>query len=329
MILSKTPYRVALSGGGTDLDFYYKKRGGSLYALAIDQYVYVLLCSRELDNNYFIQTTDSHFSKNIGGIKHKLIRETLKYYKVKEKLHICTFSTVPTRTGLGTSSATLIGLINCIKKFKKLKITNKEIIQDAYKIERKICGYKGGWQDQAISQLGGLIKLNISKKENIKFKHIKISEGIAKLINNHLLLVYTKKKRESSKVIALQKKNSNLIEIYDDIKSLNTKFLRVINNKNFYELAKIFNLHWQIKKRLSIKISDNNINKLYDMLITKYNCLGAKLIGAGGGGFFLVVVKNKKKTITEFKKNNISYLELKPEYKGSIIIDNNKNKFNL
>ena len=132
--------------------------------MAINQYVYVHLSPRKVENNYFIQTSHSHFSKTLNKIQHKLIKETLRFYKVKEKLHIGTYTTVPTRTGLGTSSAILIGLIKCIMKLKKKNFTNLKIIKDAYMIERKICGYQGGWQDQAISQVGGLIKLNISKK---------------------------------------------------------------------------------------------------------------------------------------------------------------------
>ena len=121
MIISKTPFRIALSGGGTDLDFYYKKKGGELFSLAINQYVYVHLSPRKVENNYFIQTSHSHFSKTLNKIQHKLIKETLRFYKVKEKLHIGTYTTVPTRTGLGTSSAILIGLIKCIMKLKKKK----------------------------------------------------------------------------------------------------------------------------------------------------------------------------------------------------------------
>ena len=163
MIISKTPYRIPLSGGGTDLDFYYKKKSGSLFSLAINQYVYVHLHVRKIDTNYLVQTTTSEFAEKRGNISHELIRETLKYFKLKEKFHIATFTTVPTLTGLGTSSAMVIGLINCIKRLKKIKISNEQIIKKAYEIERKICKSHGGWQDQIISQFGGLVQIDISK----------------------------------------------------------------------------------------------------------------------------------------------------------------------
>jgi D-glycero-alpha-D-manno-heptose-7-phosphate kinase len=327
MILTKTPYRIALSGGGTDLEYYYKKKNGRLFTLAIDQYAYVHLSSRSLDNNYFIQTSDTHFSKNLKNIKHKLIKETLKFYKIKDKVHVGTYSTVPTRTGLGTSSAILIGLINCILKYKNIKKTNKQIIKDAYKIERKICGYKGGWQDQTISQLGGLVRLDIDKSENLKFKKLKISKKLNRFISNHLVLVYTKEKRESSKIIKSQKKNYNIIDLYDGIKELNNELLSSFKELKVEKIANVFNKHWDIKKKLSKVITNHRLNLLYKKLMLEHKCLGGKLIGAGGGGFFLMVVKNKKKIIKSFKKSKISFLNLNPDNLGSRIIDTNKNNF--
>ena len=327
MILTKTPYRIALSGGGTDLDFYYKKKSGCLYTLAIDQYVYVHLSLRVLDDNYFIQTSDAYFVKNLKDIRHNLIRETLKYYNIKEKVHVGTYSTVPTQTGLGSSSAAVIGLINCIKKFKNLKISEKQIIKDAYKIEREICGNQGGWQDQTISQIGGLVKLNISKEAKISYKKLKVTNKMKSLVRNHLLLIYTKQKRDSAKVISSQKKNKNIISIYDSIKSLNTDLINALKKKQVKKLADIFNVHWGLKKKISNIISNNNINSFYKKLILKHNCEGGKLIGAGGGGFFLMVVKNKRKFLDSLSNNKISYLELNIDFKGSRVIDNTMSNF--
>ena len=327
MILTKTPYRIALSGGGTDLDFYYKKKSGCLYTLAIDQYVYVHLSLRVLDDNYFIQTSDAYFVKNLKDIRHNLIRETLKYYNIKEKVHVGTYSTVPTQTGLGSSSAAVIGLINCIKKFKNLKISEKQIIKDAYKIEREICGNHGGWQDQTISQIGGLVKLNVSKEAKISYKKLKITNKMKSLVSNHLLLIYTKQKRDSAKVISSQKKNKNIISIYDSIKSLNTDLINALKKKQVKKLADIFNVHWELKKKISKIISNNNINSFYKKLILKHNCEGGKLIGAGGGGFFLMVVKNKRKFLDSLSNSKISYIELNIDFKGSRVIDTTMRNF--
>ena len=181
MIISRTPYRLPLSGGGTDLDFYYKKSAGHLISTSINEYVYVLLMPRLIDKNYLIQTTKSEFRNNLNEIEHDLIRETLAYYKIKEKLHIGTYSTVPTRTGLGTSSAMVVGLINCIKKFKNLKLSTHQIIQDAYKIERKICKIHGGWQDQIVSEIGGFLGLGYLIQGCVSTGHL-VATFISKIV---------------------------------------------------------------------------------------------------------------------------------------------------
>ena len=322
MIISRTPYRLPLSGGGTDIDFYYKKSGGHLISISIDEYVYVLLMPRLIDKNYLIQTTKTEFRNNLSQIDHELIRETLRYYNIREKLHIGTYSTVPTRTGLGTSSAMVVGLINCIKKYKKLKLTNQEIINDAYKIERKICKIYGGWQDQIVSQLGGYLDIKISKNEKIRIKKIKINKKINEIVNNNFLLVYTEIKRNSSSVILSQKKRkNNILKYYDKIKSFNKPILKALDSSLVREVGYIFDKHWSLKKSLSNQITDKKIDGFYNNLIKKYNVYGGKLIGAGGGGFFLVCTDNKKKLIKKLKKNKINFIDFSIEKYGSKIIN--------
>lgn len=322
MIISKTPYRLPISGGGTDIDFYYKKSNGHLISVSIDQYVYVLLVPRLIDNNYLIQTTSTQFEKKLEKIDHDLIRETLKFYNIKEKLHIGTYSTVPTETGLGASSAMIVGLINCIKKYKNLNLSNKKIVADAYKIERKVCKILGGWQDQIVSQYGGVLNIKISRKEKISVKKISPNKKIINLIKNNFLLVYTNIKRDSSEVISSQKKRKNtIIKYYDKIKLLNKPMLNSLKNANIKNIGKMFNYHWKLKKKLSDKITDNKIDNLYKDLHSKYKILGGKLIGAGGGGFFLVCVRNKKKICKMLDKNKINYINFEIEKNGSKVIE--------
>ena len=182
MITSKTPYRIPLSGGGTDVNFYYKKFGSRFLSTAITEYVYVTLLERKLDDNHMIQTSTVEFSKTTNQIKHSLIRETIKYFNLKEKLQISVFSTIPTSTGLGTSSAMVVGLINCINRFKNLKLSKYDIFKAAYKIEREICGLAGGWQDQIVSEYGGLVDVSISKELISVFKTNKTSKIKKKLL---------------------------------------------------------------------------------------------------------------------------------------------------
>jgi len=322
MIISKTPYRVPLSGGGTDIDFYYKKFSSRFLSVAINEYIYVLLLERKLDNNHMVQTSKVEFVKKTDQINHDIIRETIKYFGIKEKLQISTVSTVPTSTGLGTSSAMLIGLINCIKKFKNIKLSKYETFKIAYNIERKICGFQGGWQDQIASEFGGFIDVYISKKEKITVTKEKNINKIKKIINNHSLLVYSKKKRNSFTIIKSQMKNLKKTNYYyNEIKKLNTKMLDSIYNTNIDEIGNLFNYHWKLKKKLSKDISNASLNSLFIKIQKIDGFIGGKLIGAGGGGFFLLIVKDKQKALTSIKKKKLSFISLKFENNGSKILN--------
>ena len=141
------------------------------------------------------------------------------------------------------------------------------------------------------------------------------------MVNNNFMLVYTRHKRDSSKIIQSQKKNlKSVIKQYDLIKPLTDEIPKILKRKNTNLMAEVFKRHWLIKKKLSNQMSNKQINRLYDFLIRKCNFLGGKLIGAGGGGFFLMITQNKKKTIKLLKKNSINYLNFKIENKGSRVI---------
>ena len=321
MIVSKTPYRIPLSGGGTDIDFYYKKFGSRFSSVCISEYVYVYMVTRKLDDNYMIQTSKVEFPQKINQINHKLIRETIKFFKIKEKLQISTFSSVPTSTGLGTSSALVIGLIKCILEYKKIKLSQSQIFKITYHIERKTCRYAGGWQDQIASEFGGFIDVEISKKEKIKIFKKKNIKNIQKIVNKHFLLVYSKKKRDSSLIIKSQMKNlKKTYAYYNEIKKLNNPIIKSINDVNIKKLGKLFSYHWNLKKCLTKNISNKKLDNLYSEIMSLANVLGGKLIGAGGGGFFLIVVKNKKDILSSLTKKNLNYVDLKFENNGSLMV---------
>jgi len=132
MIIVKTPYRLPLAGGGTDHEFYYKKKNGLLISATFDQYIYCLICKRKIDKKILVQTTNSQFSKNLKELKHEIIREVLRYFKIKNQIQIGTFATVPTSAGLGSSSSLIVGLIKGISKILKIRYSKKKITKVEY-----------------------------------------------------------------------------------------------------------------------------------------------------------------------------------------------------
>ena len=281
MILYKTPFRIPLAGGGTDIDFYYKKRGGFLISAAISEYVYTYIAPRPFDTRSLIQTTDTQFVNNNYEIENEIVRETLKYFKIKDKLHIGNFSSLPTGAGLGSSSSVIVGLINIISKFKKIRFTNNHIIKLAYTIEREILGIDGGWQDQIMATLGGFRKISINKSGKIKSEKINISNKTLNEFQNTLLLVYTKGTRDSSKIVKSQRVNTTqTLKQYDLIKNLANSFEFLIKRKKFISIGKLFHEHWQIKRKISSMITSNYLDNIYLKLMKHWSFTGGKIIGS-------------------------------------------------
>lgn len=319
MIISKTPFRIPLAGGGTDIDFYYKKKPGLFLTCAFNQGIYVSVSKRPLDKKILIQTTDTQFCYSVNQIKHEIIREVLRYFNVKNQIQINCFSTLPTQSGLGSSSSLIVGLITAITKLLNLKITKKKIVEIAFYIERKKLGLKGGWQDQIASTFGGIIKVGINRKGVFKVQKINIKKKVIQKLNSHMILVFTNETRDSSKIIKSQNKKIN-IDYYDKIKSFVPSMKAALTKGDYVKIGKIFHKHWNIKKKLSKNITNSSIDKIYFNLLKDKNIIGGKIIGAGGGGFFLLVTKNLKKTILKFKRQKLNFSRLEIGKVGSQII---------
>tara|TARA_Y100001970_G_scaffold293361_1_gene439662 strand:- start:482 stop:1462 length:981 start_codon:yes stop_codon:yes gene_type:complete len=326
MITSRTPFRIPFAGGGTDIDFYYKKKGGLLISAAIDQYAYALIKKRELDKKILVQTTSTEFVNNVSEIKHNFIREILKYFKIKDSMQLATFSTLPTKSGLGSSSSITVGLLKTLFFQNNVQINQAKLAKEAFKIERKILKLDGGLQDQIVASFGGIIKIKIEKSGKFKVTKLRINKEKKEKIEQNLILIFTKEIRDSNNIIETQRKNvnkKNIIETYDKLKNKVIPMENALINGNIKQIGKIFDDHWKLKKNLSDNISNNYLNKFYTKLMNTKLFYGGKIIGAGGGGFYLMVTKNRKKAYDYIKRKKINFIKVKFDSEGSVILKNN------
>ena len=315
MILTKTPVRIPIAGGGTDLPIFTKKFTGNVITMSINQYIYTYIYKRSPNTSSIIQTSNLQEVKLNSKIKHKIIKETLKYFKISEKVHIGFFSTLPTRSGIGSSSSLLVGLINSILCMKNKKISKNKVAKIAIDIERKILREEGGIQDQIAASYGGINFIKCFKNYNFSVKKISLNKNKIKFLENNLLLIFSNIKRYSSKIIRSQ--TNNKINHYNEAKKEVPKIINIIKNGSKKDLGYIFNNHWFRKKKISNEISNAKINNVYNKIVQNKNFYGGKLIGAGGGGFFLFVIKNKKKALQFLKKKQLNFREIKLDYEGS------------
>ena len=316
MIITKTPLRIPLAGGGTDLPLFTSENIGRVIPMAINQYIYTYIFERPENSLTIVQSSNLQEVKINSKIKHNIIREVLKYFNIRKKLHVGFFSTIPTRSGVGSSSSLVVGLINSICKHKNIKYSKKKISKIAIKIERKILKEKGGIQDQISATYGGIILIECYKNFKFKVKNIILSRKNIKFLEDHLILIYSDITRFSSDIHSSLNKKKN-IKSYHEIRKEVEYIIDVIKKNSAKRLGLAFNNHWQRKRKLSKKMTSIKLDNFYKSVIKNKNFYGGKLIGAGGGGFFLFTVKNKKKAEIYLKKEKFTFTNIKIDVLGS------------
>ena len=322
MIISKTPLRITLAGGGTDLPSYYKKNSGYVISMAINKNVYISL-NKTFVNYFQLKYSDYEKVKNINYIKHNLIREQLKYFNIKDKLEISSIADVPSGTGLGSSGSFGVGLFNALQKLKKLNLSKREIALKSSKIEMEKVKARVGHQDNIIATYGGITEQNYSSK-SIRINKMKITKNFQYVVNNNLVMFYTNLNRSASDILSKQDKlskldNKKIINNLNETKKLGLEVRKLIIEDKFHEYDRILHEHWKIKKLRDKNISNSKINQMFDFGI-KNGAISGKLIGAGGGGFFLFYTKDKKRLIKAFRRRKVPDFAFKLNFKGSEIL---------
>ncbi len=305
MIISKTPYRISFFGGGTDYPSWYNKNGGQVVSTTINKYIYITL--RDLpqffDHNFRIVYTKTERVNKINEIQHPVVREVLKKFKISKGLEIHYDGDLPARSGLGSSSAFTVGLINTVSKLLNQTFSKKKIASDAIFIEQKKINEVVGSQDQVATSFGGFNKI-IFKKNNFSVKKIKISKSKLDQLENNLLLVFTGKTRIAPKVAKSYISNISSIDkkLEDIYESVNT-FEKIIKNGSIDDIGLLLDHTWRIKRTLSKNVSNELLDNVYSVAI-RSGAIGGKILGAGAGGFFLFYAKkeNHKKILNNLKK---------------------------
>ena len=303
MIISKTPYRISFFGGGSDYPTWYLKNGGKVLSTTINKYVYI--SCRDLPpffkHKYRIVWSKLETVKKINQINHKAIREMLNYYKIRNGLEIHYDGDLPARSGMGSSSVFVVGLLNILTNLLGKKLNKKKLAEKSIFFEQKVLNENVGSQDQIAVSYGGFNKILFKKKGDFTVNPIYLSSKIEKKLNNNLLLVYTGISRTAHDIAKgyinklENSKSSRILNILNFV-SEGEKFLKEGKLDDF---GRLLDESWKEKKGLSSHISNSNIDYIYNLAI-KSGALGGKLLGAGGGGFFLFYVPKEKQN--KFRK---------------------------
>lgn len=325
MIIVKSPLRISLGGGGTDLPNYFQKYGGFVIGIAINRYITIVI-NQNLKNRFELKYSEYEISKKISGIKHKIIKECLKLFSVKQGLEISSFSDVPHGTGLGSSGAFTVCLLKALHEFFNKKISNRDLVYLAFKIERTILKRPVGYQDQIASCYGGITK-QVYDRKGFNVKKIKPTNKIINEINKNFLLIYTGVQRNSAEILNTQENKSKnedtkIIQNLDEIKKIGKQVYKMINENNFKNYGSFLNKHWEAKKKLNYKINNRNSKKIIK-ICKKNKVEGLRVVGAGAGGYILAYSKNIEKLKKELTLKNIIFIKFKLDTIGTDVIYNN------
>ena len=322
MIISKTPYRISFFGGGSDYPSWYNEYSGSVLSTSIDKHIYITcrFLPKFFDHKYRIVWSKIENVQNIKDIKHPIVKNLLNHLKIKDGLEIHYDGDLPASSGMGSSSAFTVGLINGLYNLLNKKITNYEIAKKAINFEQQVMKETVGSQDQLATAVGGFNKIIFNKNNRFKIIPKKNDNNINRLGNN-LLLIYTGKKRIAQNVAKKYSGKLTTInkEYIDTMVQHVAEGEKIIKGNNIDDFGKLLHSAWLTKKKLSTHISSPKLDDMYDYVIQR-GALGGKLLGAGGGGFFLFYMRSELKKSFLKKNKKLINVPFKFSNRGTEIL---------
>jgi D-glycero-alpha-D-manno-heptose-7-phosphate kinase len=324
MIIARSPLRISLGGGGTDLPSYYKEHEGFLISAAIDKYVYILV-HETFGEEMLIKYSKQERVTSLEEIQHPIIREALKLLDIPpKKLEICSMADIPAGTGLGSSSTFTIGLLKALHAYKGDIVSTRTLAEEACEIEMERLKEPIGKQDQYIAAYGGITCMDFRKDGYVWVDPLSLSDETLYNLEDHLLLFFTGYSRSASTILAEQDKrskehDSSMVANLDFVKELGLQSKKAFEEGNLEEFAKIMNVHWEYKKKRSGGMSNPKMDEWYQLAMEN-GAKGGKLIGAGGGGFMLFYAEDKIRLRKVLREAGMQEVRFRFEMEGAKII---------
>ncbi len=303
MIVTRTPFRITLGGGGTDLPAYYRQRGGFVFAAAINKYMVINLNRPVVDDLVRVKYTRTEIVPHRDQLEHDIAREALRMVGIERGVEIVSMADVPAGTGLGSSSCYAVGLLNALHTLQRRPLGPADLAEEACHLEIEILGKPIGKQDQYMAAFGGLTVLEIAPDGCVAVRPARVSEETLEELRRNLLLFYTGIERSALDILAEQSRaaataSDVVLSNLDRIKEMGWQILEWIEAGDLTCFGLALDRHWQMKKRLSTKVTNPRFDALYE-LARAHGALGGKLSGAGGGGFFLFYTERRHQQLRE------------------------------
>jgi D-glycero-alpha-D-manno-heptose-7-phosphate kinase len=325
MIVTRTPYRVTLGGGGTDLPSFYREHGGFILAVGIDKYMYMNVNTPIVDDFIRVRYSKAELVHHVDELEHTLAREALRHFGIAKGIEIVSIADIPAGTGLGSSSCYLIGLLRALHTLMQRQVGQKELAEEACHIELDILKKPIGKQDQYMAAFGGLTALHIDRTGRVEAERLALTMEVMEALESNILLFYTGENRDATSILAKQdratkKNDSTVLASLLEIKDMGLEIYDCIRHGRLRRFGELMDLHWRAKKRLSDGISNSKIDAWYD-LAKRHGAIGGKISGAGGGGFLMVYCEKNKTALREAMRNaGLRELSFRFEFEGSKVV---------
>lgn len=324
MIISRTPFRVSLFGGGSDYPKWYRNHGGAVLGFAINKYCYISV--RPLppffEHRHRIVYSEVENVSDIGEIRHPSVRAVLHDQKVEIGLEIHHDGDLPARSGLGSSSSFTVGLLNALYAYRGTMIDKQKLALEATRIEQRVIGEAVGSQDQVWAAFGGINRIDFPIDGDFQVGPLIMSEERRQEILDHLLLFFTGLSRFASEIAQKQIDNFDHRQKHlKTITSLVDEAMNVVQSdgRPIREIGELLHQSWQLKRELADSVTTLEIDEIYDAALDA-GALGGKLLGAGGGGFVLLFVEPDKQAAVKERLKDLVRVDFGIDDVGSKIV---------
>ena len=324
MIITRSPLRISLGGGGTDLPSYYEEHGGFLIAAAIDKFVYITLHKTFVDD-LIVKYSKLERVEHAGLLEHPIVREAFALLQMDGRsLEITSMADIPAGSGLGSSGSFTTALLKALHTYKKNIVRPAEIAAQACQIELEKLHEPIGKQDQYIAAVGGVTSFHFLPGGKVEILPVEIGEETLFNLQDNLLLFFTGYTRSASKILQEQNDKTKsvdkaMVENLHFVKELGVQSKDALESGNLREFAKLMDVHWQRKKERSGGMSNAQINEWYDFAMAN-GALGGKLIGAGGGGFLMFYSEQTTRLRRALRGQGLREVRFRFDFEGTKIV---------
>ena len=323
MIISRTPLRITLGGGGTDLPSYYENYGGFVLSAAINKYVFIAT-NQTFTDTYFLKYSELELVDDVEKISHPIIREALRLHPIGPAIELVSVADIPAGTGLGSSGSFTVGLLRAIYAWKREHITTEALAEEACRIEMDLMNRPVGKQDQYIAAFGGLSCLDIQPNGEVEVTPLAVSTETLHDLEEHLCMFFTHYSRDADGVLSEQKEKSEkgdraMIESLHFVKENGLASKAALERGDTSTFAALMDEHWQRKRARSSSMSNERIDLCYQLAMDS-GALGGKLVGAGSGGFLLFYAKDIDSLRSAMASQGMSEVRFVFDFDGSILL---------